>query len=639
MRPRLFAYNICALTVNCELITRLLIEHVYPAMLAQCDPSTPREELARSMLLIVARRMASARGLDGSVLPNPGQWALPDLQDIDFRHVDVTVLGDVHSTLLSGRHRRGSYYTPLILAECVARQVISPREPAQRILDPAMGSGHFLIAAAGLIAGWAKQTDERQARWSALGNLCGVDNDPIAVELASISLWLWAACPGTAPSMLLSRLACGDALLDDRLWKTGLAAPFDAVVGNPPYTSAITRARARDAAYRSALQSRYHTARGSFDLSVPFVEQAVRLCRDGGRCGLVLPNKLLAADYARPLRSWLAEQITVEAIIDTSQQKPFAAGVYPITVIFRNTPPSADRVGKFSVGESPSELRSPPSPARPIARTDPHSLAVYRWNNDRGLERVRTATQADLHTAPGGSWSCVLNPAWDKLRRCWQHSIPLGDVARLAGGLTVGEAYSLRPAVFDASEDGLPENAFRLLTSGLIRRYDNAWGQTRATFLKATYQRPALAAEALPVRRREQAAARKIIVAGMGKTPRALVDCGQAQASVSTTIIIDTAWPLDALCAILNSRLVGGICQAVFGGLALSGGHMRFGKPELAHLPLPAVDASDPRLFHLDVLSKQRSSTASGSLAQDIEENIEALIYTLYSQTTSGRTP
>lgn len=614
--------------MNCE---PLLIEQVYPAVLARSKPSVLPGDVLRSMLLVVARQMAAARGLDCSLLPDPGQWALPDLQDINFSQADITLLGNVYTTLLSGRHRRGSYYTPQALAEITARKVLTPDASAWRILDPAMGSGHLLLAAARVIAGRIDLPDEHQARWQALSRLYGVDNDPTAVELAAITLWLWAACPGTSPSMLRGRLVCADSLLDDQPWHGELVPPFDAVIGNPPYASAITRARTPHLAHRLALQARYHTARGSFDLSVPFVERAITLCCEGGRCGLVLPNKLLAADYARSLRSWLGQQVTVEAIIDASQERSFAANVYPVVLVFCNTSPSPDSIGRSSeclVEADPGKrARTPAS----TAKAKPHSLAIYQWEDNQRLQVVRFATQPDLCTTPGQSWSCVLDPDWDVLRRCWQHAIPLGKIAMLVSGLAVGEAYSLRPAVFEAPDGDLSENTFRLLTSRLIRRFDNAWGQTPAAYLKTTYQRPAVMADALPPRRREQASARKIVIAGMGKTPRALVDEGRAQASVSTTIITCAAWPLDALCAILNSQLVGRLCQAIFGGLALSGGHMRFGKPELACLPLPAVDAHDPRLIQLDTLSRQRASPAAAHLAQNIEEKIDALIYTLYS--------
>lgn len=575
-------------------------------MLTQAGSTTPAEDVLRQMLLALARQMASTRGQDSSCI-KAGQLVSGDLQGIDLSEMDVTLLGDVYTALMPDRHRRGCYYTPDKLAECVARQVIPHASPLPRILDPAMGSGHFLLAAARVIAEQIRERDPEQStaqvQWAAVQCLHGVDSDPMAVELAAISLWLWAACPGTIPAMLSGRLVRGDALLDD-LWKGELAPPFDVVVGNPPYASAITRARGTSPATRSALSSRYQTARGSFDLCVPFVERAVKLCKQGGRCGLVVPNKLLSADYARPLRDWLARQVSVEAIFDASRQNPFTASVYPAAVILRSLPP-------FPQDE----------------------LAICRWTNGEtqpAPKPLRRATQADLHAAPGQSWSAVLDPDWDMLRRCWEEAIPLSELATLAGGLTVSEAYALRPAVFDAPEEDLPQDTFRLLTSGLIRHHTTNWGQRPARYLKTTYQRAAIGAGALSPHRRSQAAAHKIIVAGMGKTPRAVVDYGQAQASVSTTIILDAQWPPGALCAVLNSRLMGRVCQAIFGGLALGGGHMRFGKPELAHIPLPDIDVSDPRLARLDVLAGQRALASAAEEVEPVEAKIEALVYNLY---------
>jgi hypothetical protein len=588
-------------------LERFLIKQVHPAMLAEAGPTCSPEKVLRCLLFTLAGKIAASKGLSDAALPPPPYRAktpiLRNLPSEILSAVRITILGDIYSVLMTGRHQRGSYYTPPTLTETVARLVIDPSTPATRIIDPAMGSGHFLLAAAEVIvrsieAGNPHQSDA-QIRWQALAQLHGIDIDPMAVELAAISLWLWAACPGTTPAMLAGRLVCGDALLDDSCWQNMPVLPFDAVIGNPPYASAITRARARSTP-QATLQHRYPTARGSFDLCVPFVECAIGLCRPGGRCGLVLPNKLLAAEYARPLRVWLTETVTVEAIIDASQQNLFKTGVYPVAAIFRNTPPSPDQ-----------------------------PLSIYRQSM-MPHAGPSTPRQADLNSAPRHSWSAIIDPGWDMLRHCWRKAVPLGELATLASGLAVAEAYSLRPAIFDAPEDGLPEDAFCLLTSGLIRRYTTTWGQTAATYLKTAYQRPAVRAASLPTRRRKQAAAPKLIVAGMGKTPRAVVDHGQAQASVATTIILDTVWPLDALCALLNSQLVGRLCQAIFGGLALGGGHLRFGKPEMACIPLPPVDPLDPRLGRLDEMASVRASLTTIDAIQPAEAAIEALVCDLY---------
>ncbi len=121
--------------------------------------------------------------------------------------------------------------------------------------------------------------------------------------------------------------------------------------------------------------------------------------------------------------------------------------------------------------------------------------------------------------------------------------------------------------------------------------------------MKSSYRRPAVPALALPPRRLAQTRRKKLIVAGMGLAPRAMLDEGHSQASVATVILADSSWPLGALCALINSRLTGRLCRAMLGGLALGGGHLRFGKRELARLPVPDVPPSDPRVGKLDGLA------------------------------------
>ncbi len=581
------------------------------------------------MLLIIARLMAEARGLlsptvtsllqqepDGltltpvwdSLAEIAGSDPLPEfphavliegitqLPPVDWAGVDVRLLGDFYAAHLSGRRQTGSYYTPPALARRVAEATIQPLLESSslpvKVFDPSMGSGHFLIAAGELITEQIENTESAKARWAALQHLYGIDRDPVAVELAGISLWLWANLPGTYPSMLAEHLWCGDVLLESLPFESESRSGswFDAVIGNPPYASVFTRARSSDdREWQAAIQARYLTATGSFDLSVPFVERAIRLCRDGGRCGLVLPNKLLAADYARRLRSWIVEEAAVEAIIDYAGTRPFAADVYPVAAIFQRIPPRPDA-----------------------------PLHIYR---DGSL--LRQGTQIDLQDAPGQVWSSIFDPDWPQLRHCFENAVSLGEVAELTAGLAVGEAYDLRPHVIDAPPDGLPENHVRLVTSGSIRRYQTTWGEKSIRYLKQQYERPIIPLDALSGRRRDQATRQKIIVSGMGKVLRAFVDDGMVQASVATTVIIPHQWPVAALCAVLNSLLMSQLYRALFGGLALSGGYLRFGKRELRRLPIPDLPEDDPHVMELDRL-------AAGTITPEIDNEIEALVRSLY---------
>jgi hypothetical protein len=96
-----------------------------------------------------------------------------------------------------------------------------------RILDPAMGSGHFLVGAADFLS-LAMATDPNLPEPEDLGDeepqvhykrliveqcLCGVDLNPLAVELAKLSLWLHTVSRDKALSFLDYHLRCGNSLI------------------------------------------------------------------------------------------------------------------------------------------------------------------------------------------------------------------------------------------------------------------------------------------------------------------------------------------------------------------------------------------------------------------------------------------
>ncbi len=183
---------------------------------------------------------------------------------IDYGEIGFGVLGSVYERLLgllpeisadrgrfslraSTRSRRkttGSYYTPEKLVEHLLETALDPviderlkqcsdgrareRQSAAllsiRVCDPAVGSGHILLAAARRLAGrlacvrsGLAQPPEEQ-RNLALRDviercLYGVDIDPMAAELCRLSLWIEHATPGRALPVLSDRIKVGNALL------------------------------------------------------------------------------------------------------------------------------------------------------------------------------------------------------------------------------------------------------------------------------------------------------------------------------------------------------------------------------------------------------------------------------------------
>jgi hypothetical protein len=135
------------------------------------------------------------------------------------------------------RKTTGSYYTPDSLVQALLDSALDPvldraeagaEDPAEAllsltVLDPACGSGHFLLAAARRIAtrlarhragGTPSAEDFRHAlRDVARRCLHGVDRNPMAVELTKVALWIETVDPGLPLGFFDSQIRCGDSLL------------------------------------------------------------------------------------------------------------------------------------------------------------------------------------------------------------------------------------------------------------------------------------------------------------------------------------------------------------------------------------------------------------------------------------------
>src|SRR5690606_36931778 len=150
----------------------------------------------------------------------------------------------------SARRRSGTFYTPQPLADLVVRQTLTPLVSGRtaerildlRVLDPAMGSGAFLVAACRFLAAAYEEALVAEGRLSpedvdeheracmrrliAERCLAGVDSNPMAVQLARLSLWLTTLARDRPLSFLDHRLRAGDSLVGawpGDLWRLGRA--------------------------------------------------------------------------------------------------------------------------------------------------------------------------------------------------------------------------------------------------------------------------------------------------------------------------------------------------------------------------------------------------------------------------------
>ncbi len=175
-------------------------------------------------------------------------------------------------TLVRGTQRKttGSFYTPRSLTEYVVRRTLAPlvqgSTSAQildlRVLDPAMGSGAFLVAACRYLASAYEVAVVREGARSAsdLGSedragfrrmvaqrcLFGVDINPMAVQLGRLSLWL-ATLSGDRPLTFLDhRLRAGNSLVGASLDDVARRAYVRSRGGAPPRALPLLEAAAAD---------------------------------------------------------------------------------------------------------------------------------------------------------------------------------------------------------------------------------------------------------------------------------------------------------------------------------------------------------------------------------------------------------
>ena len=135
------------------------------------------------------------------------------------------------------------------------------------------------------------------------------------------------------------------------------AGGFDLVIGNPPWV----RAEAVTSFTREALKARYRWFRSSGsrgfrhlpDLSVAFLERAVELTRADGVVALLLPAKLLTAQYGAAARAGLAERTTVHLLAELDQDAGFDATVYPLALVASKRRPSPGHAIASALGASP----------------------------------------------------------------------------------------------------------------------------------------------------------------------------------------------------------------------------------------------------------------------------------------------
>ena len=343
----------------------------------------------------------------------------------EFAVLPAEILGQIYEqflgkviTLTKGHHARieykpevkkagGVYYTPSYIVDYIVKNTVgnllenkTPIATAKlKILDPACGSGSFLIAAYQFLLDWhlkyytennpskytkgrnprLYQTDKDEYRLTIserkrilLNNIFGVDIDSQAVEVTKLSLLL-KVLEGQAQLVLFHKeralpdlgnnIKCGNSLIapdfyegkqlamfdeEERYrinvfdWKKEFPQifkrknpGFDAVIGNPPWGAAF------DTDVRSYLVSRFPLVpTKTKDSYFYFLSQSLYLSRESALLGFIIPNTWLLINYAKSYRQQMLS-FRIREIIDHGDGVFKNAVVESSTLLLANSKDSA----------------------------------------------------------------------------------------------------------------------------------------------------------------------------------------------------------------------------------------------------------------------------------------------------------
>lgn len=359
------------------------------------------------------------------------------------------------------------------------------------------------------------------------------------------------------------KAACISASKPFVLWELDFArvfrdnGGFDIVIGNPPYVDSETMTKYMPE-QRAFYTQRFVSCKGNWDLFIPFVELGYLLSTDIGSVSYIIPNKIIAADYAKACRKMMSEY-SIKEIRDYSSVRVFLeAAVYPITFL-------ADKSKNCNT----------------VKMVVMNNLTEIGWYNEIGNEDIFATDKWDSFFAENTRVYTLIKEIINK-------STPLSEIAEVKGAATVSEAYEIKNILTD-SEEYDSNMHFKFVNTGTIDPYISLWESAKTQYIKQGYYKPIVKKDKLKElypRRYDDASKEKIIIGGMTKELECYYDSGETLAGKSTTIVLNSKVDVVYLTGLLNSKLMTQFYRNYFNSLSLAGGFYRVGAPQIKQLPI-----------------------------------------------------
>ena len=357
----------------------------------------------------------------------------------DFRRIPVETLSSIYEQFLHAQRKGksdGAYYTPEVLADYLLSEIdsVSRLKPKLTVLDPACGSGVFLVLVyRRLIELELAKTGTRSAgldpmrlREILLDSIYGVERQRDACNVTMFSLILtllhYVEPPAlhanekfTFPALLNKRIFCCD-FFDPNLPLTVPRNRFDVVVGNPPWIELKPQTKDEDHA-RKWLAS--ETMIAGNRVADAFAVKAGRLLSKEGVAGMLLPATTLFTLEGKRFRQGFFTEFAVARITNLANLRGNLFGKRAIlpatTLVFSKADERRSNENIIHYG--------------PFAANQIAGSADELWLLTIQGSEIQPVTQQDAVTGETSVWKLALwgTPrdarALDRIRQLYPHSL------------------------------------------------------------------------------------------------------------------------------------------------------------------------------------------------------------------------
>ena len=265
--------------------------------------------------------------------PDSLSYVVGELQNYTIMEADRDAIGEAFEVFIGPalRGAEGQFFTPRNVIEMMVN-ILDPK-PGEKIIDPACGSGGFLITTLSYVWGGLKDEAKRK-NWTerqlvrrefevATDCFRGIDKDAFLSRVCKAYMALIGDGRGG--------IFCQNILEPDSDWTPSLRqevklGTFDIVLTNPPFGKKIVvKGENIISQFELGRKWRYSKSKASWEQSsalrdrlppqIPFLERCIQLLKPGGRIGIVLPESVFGNPSHGYVMQWLRSRLRIVAVI------------------------------------------------------------------------------------------------------------------------------------------------------------------------------------------------------------------------------------------------------------------------------------------------------------------------------------